>query len=47
MKTIIDLEKFLKENHPELNNYIIGGFGKYGIDGFGLEKFGSLFVWLL
>lgn len=45
MKTINELEKFLKENYPELNYFVIGNYGKYGNDGFGLEKFGSLFVW--
>ena len=45
METITELEKFLKENHPELDYFLIGNFGKYGNDGFGLEKLGSLFVW--
>lgn len=45
MKTIIELENYLKINYPELDFYLIGNFGKYGNEGFGLEKFGSLYVW--
>ena len=45
METITELEKFLKENHQELDYFLIGNFGKYGNDGFGLDKLGSLFVW--
>jgi hypothetical protein len=45
MDTIDELEKFLKEKHPELDYFLVGNFGKYGMYGFGLEKFGSLFVW--
>ena len=44
MKTIIELQNYLKINHPELDFYLIGNFGKYGNEGFGLEKFGSLYV---
>lgn len=45
IKTIVDLEKYLVVNHPDKNNFIIGNFGKYGFDGFGLDRQGSLYIW--
>ena len=45
IKTIVDLENYFVVNHPDKDNFIIGNFGKYGFDGFGLDKQGSLYVW--